>query len=66
MLQDRIGVSEQRASRYVRQPRSTQRREPVVAEDDAALRAELLAFSRKRPRWGIAKRIITWPSRAGL
>ena len=37
---------------YVGQPRSTQRREPVVAQDDAALRAELRVFSRKRPRWG--------------
>ena len=39
MLQDRLGLSERRACRYVGQPRSTQRREPVVAEDDAALRA---------------------------
>jgi len=52
MLQDRLGVSERRACRIVGQPRSSQRREPVVAEDDAALRAELRAFSRKRPRWG--------------
>ena len=52
MLQDRLGISERRACRYVGQPRSTQRREPVVAQDDAALRAELRAFSRKRPRWG--------------
>jgi putative transposase len=52
MLQDRLGISERRACRYVGQPRSTQRREPVVAEDDAALRAQLRAFSRKRPRWG--------------
>ncbi len=52
MLQDRLGLSERRACRYVGQPRSTQRREPVVAEDDAALRAELRRFSRDRPRWG--------------
>lgn len=52
MLQDRLGISERRACRYVGQPRSTQRREPVVAPDDAVLRAELRAFSRKRPRWG--------------
>jgi putative transposase len=33
----------------------------IVAQDDAALRAALRAFSRKRPRWGIAKRIsICW------
>ena len=52
MLQDRLGISERRACRIVGQPRSSQRREPVVAEDDAALRAELRAFSRERPRWG--------------
>ena len=52
MLQDRLGVSERRACRYVGQSRSTQRREPVVAADDAALRVQLRAFSRERPRWG--------------
>jgi putative transposase len=52
MLQDRLGVSERRACRYVGQSRSTQRREPLVAQDDAALRAVLREFSRKRPRWG--------------
>src|SRR5271154_439159 len=48
MLQDRLGLSERRACRYVGQPRSTQRREPVVAEDDAALRVALRAVSRAR------------------
>ena len=52
MLQDRLGISERRACRYVGQPRSTQRRAPPVAQDDAALRAQLRAFSRQRPRWG--------------
>jgi putative transposase len=52
MLQDRLGMSERRACRIVGQSRSSQRREPVVAQDDAALRAELRAFSRTRPRWG--------------
>jgi putative transposase len=52
MLQDRLRMSERRACRIVGQPRSTQRREPVVAEDDAALRGELREFSRRRPRWG--------------
>jgi putative transposase len=52
MLQDRLGLSERRACRYVGQSRSTQRREPLVAQDDAALRAQLKAFSRQRPRWG--------------
>jgi putative transposase len=52
MLQDRLGYSERRACRYVGQPRSTQRHDPLVNQDDAALRAELVAFSRRRPRWG--------------
>jgi putative transposase len=52
MLQDRLGYSERRACRYVGQPRSTQRHEPQRPQDDAVLRAELLAFSRRRPRWG--------------
>jgi putative transposase len=52
MLQDQLGLSERRACRYVGQPRSTQRRESLVAQDDGALRAELKAFSRRRPRWG--------------
>jgi len=36
----------------VGQHRSTQRHEPHVACDDAALRAELRQISRERPRWG--------------
>jgi hypothetical protein len=52
MLQDRLRLSERRACRYVGQPRSTQRRVPLLGEDDAALRAELKAFSRRRPRRG--------------
>jgi len=52
MLQDRLGLSERRACRYVGQHRSTQRREPCVAKDDAALRGRLREISRQRPRWG--------------
>lgn len=52
MLRDRLGLSERRACRYVGQHRSTQRRPSVVAEDDAALRAELRRIARERPRWG--------------
>jgi putative transposase len=52
MLRDRLGLSERRACAIAGQHRSTQRREPVRATDDAALRAELRALSRKRPRWG--------------
>jgi putative transposase len=52
MLEDRLGVSERRACQIARQHRSTQRREPAVAEDDAALRTRLRRLSRERPRWG--------------
>jgi putative transposase len=52
MLQDRLGVSERRACRYVGQHRSTQRHDPVVAGDDGGLRAALRQISRARPRWG--------------
>src|SRR2546421_7423625 len=52
MLRGRLGVSERWACRVVGQHRSTQRREPVRAGDDAALRAELRKFSADRPRWG--------------
>jgi putative transposase len=52
MLQDRLGISERRACRIVGQHRSTQRHEPEVGPDDAALRAELRRISRRRPRWG--------------
>jgi putative transposase len=52
MLQDRLGISERRACRYVGQHRSIQRHEPCVAEDDQALRSALRGISRRRPRWG--------------
>ncbi len=52
MLRDRKGLSERRACEIVGQHRSTQRREPCVAVDDAALRARLRQFSKDRPRWG--------------
>jgi putative transposase len=52
MLKDRLGVSERRACQIVGQHRSTQRRVPCAAQDDAALRARLRKFSKDRPRWG--------------
>ena len=52
MLQDRLGISERRACRYVGQHRSTQRHAPLVDGDDAGLRAALRQISRERPRWG--------------
>ena len=52
VLMDRKGLSERRACEIVGQHRSTQRREPCIAADDAALRARLRRFSKDRPRWG--------------
>jgi len=52
MLRDRLGVSERWACRVVGQHRSTQRREPTRAGDDAALRAALRQIAADRPRWG--------------
>ena len=52
MLMDRKSLSERRACQIVGQHRSTQRREPCMGQDDAALRARLRGFSRDRPRWG--------------
>ena len=52
MLQDRLGLSERRACRIAGQNRSTQRHEPQLAPDDAALRARLREISAEKPRWG--------------
>ncbi len=52
MLRDRLGVSERWACRVTGQHRSTQRREPVLAADDEALRAALRQFAGERKRWG--------------
>lgn len=53
MLRDRFGVSERRACKVVGQHRSTQRHDPPAPlPDEAALRAELRAFAKRRPRWG--------------
>lgn len=52
MLQDRLGLSERRACRVAGQHRSTQRHEPQVAPDDAALRKRLREISELKKRWG--------------
>jgi putative transposase len=51
-LQRVLGVSQRWACQLVGQHRSTQRHQPVEADRDRALRAELLQFSRTHPRWG--------------
>ncbi|MBW8711602.1 MAG: IS3 family transposase, partial [Mycobacterium sp.] len=52
MLRDRLAVSERWACQVVGQHRSTQRREPVLAGDDGALRAALREIAAERTRWG--------------
>jgi putative transposase len=52
MLQNRLGMSQRRACRAVRQPRSTQRYLSPQPDPDAQLRRWLREFSRQRPRWG--------------
>jgi len=52
MLQDRLGLSERRACRIAGQHRSTQRHEPTLASDDAALRERLREISALKKRWG--------------
>jgi putative transposase len=52
MLRGRLDVSERWACKVVGQHRSTQRREPKRADDDAALRSRLRGISAERPRWG--------------
>jgi putative transposase len=52
-LQERFGVSERRACQVVGQHRSTQRLPaPVIGDDEQRLRAWLIGFSKRRPRWG--------------
>jgi hypothetical protein len=52
MLQDRLGLSERRACRIAGQHRSTQRHEPEIAPDEAALRKRLREISELKKRWG--------------
>ncbi len=52
MLIDRLDISERRACRITGQARSTQRRKPVMADEEKELRRWLVEFSRKRPRFG--------------
>jgi putative transposase len=51
-LQRVLGVSQRWACQLVGQHRSTQRHQPVEADRDRALRAELRHLSRTHPRWG--------------
>ena len=49
---DRLGVSERRACRVLRQHRSTQRHEQVVADDEPRLTEHIVALATKYGRYG--------------
>jgi transposase InsO family protein len=59
MAQDRHGLSERRACEVVEQPRSTQRYEREVREDEDRLRKAIHAKARERPRYG-SRRVTTF------
>jgi len=51
-LIDCLNISERRACRITGQSRSTQRRLPVMADQELELRSWLAEFAKKRPRYG--------------
>ena len=51
-LQETFGVSQRRACRVLRQPRSSQRKEPRRKEADEALVRRMLELVRRHPRFG--------------
>jgi putative transposase len=52
-LTEHFGVSERRACKVIGQHRSTQRLDPpIISDGEQRLREFLIAFSRRRPRWG--------------
>jgi putative transposase len=59
-----LGVSERRACRTIEQPRSTQRYEALVAEDEDRLTRDILALACKYGRYGY-RRVTEMLARAG-
>ena len=51
-VQAELGISERRACRVLQQPRSTQRYQPVMAADTAALTARVIALASEYGRYG--------------
>jgi transposase InsO family protein len=47
-----LGVSERRACQVLRQYRSTQRKAPTTPDDEAALKADIIALARQYGRYG--------------
>jgi putative transposase len=51
-VQQQLGISERRACRTIGQPRSTQRKARVVADDEAALSAAMVKLASEYGRYG--------------
>ena len=51
-VRDKLEVSERRVCRVLAQPRSTQRYEPVVADDEVLLRTRIVALAGEYGRYG--------------
>jgi putative transposase len=51
-VREQLGISERRACRVLSQPRSTQRRRPRTADDEAALTADIIALAKQYGRYG--------------
>jgi len=51
-VREQLGISERRACRVLSQPRSTQRRRPQTADDEAALTADIIALAQQYGRYG--------------
>ena len=51
-MRDELGVSERRACAVLGQHRSTQRKVPCAAEDEAALTASIIDLARQYGRYG--------------
>jgi len=64
MAQEKLGVSERKACRSLGQPRSTQRREPKVPDDEPRLVEEMVALATQYGRYGY-RRITVLLRRAG-
>ena len=64
-VRGKLGVSERRVCRVIDQPRSTQRDDPVVRDDEACLRAEIIRLASKYGRYGY-RRITALLKREGF
>ncbi|MFP4356239.1 MAG: IS3 family transposase [Phycisphaerae bacterium] len=51
-VKSKLSVSQRRACRVLDQPRSTQRYQPQIADDEPALVAAMHALVRRHPRYG--------------